>query len=234
MAPKSTRRNPLALAILSCLYERPMHPYEVAQTLRQRAKHESIRLNYGSLYSVVEGLERSGLIGARETVREGRRPERTVYEITERGTRELVDWLSELVATPVKEYLQFEAALSLLPVLSPEEAATLLDQRTNRLRMLIAARRGARAGVERQGLPRLFTIEDEYVETLQTAELEWVERLVKDIEGGSLEGVDMWRTWHEHLAAGTPPPSWHGATDDANLNDGNEHAQDDDERGGTA
>jgi len=199
---KRTRSNPLALAVLSCLYERPMHPYEVAQTLRQRAKHESIRLNYGSLYSVVEGLEKRGLIAARETVREGRRPERTVYEITETGTGELIEWLSELVSTPAKEYLQFEAALSLVAVLSPEEAVSLLQQRATTLRLQVAARRGARTSVEAAGLPRLFTIEDEYVEALQEAELEWVQRLVKDIEGGSLEGVDEWRYWHEGLASG--------------------------------
>ncbi len=51
------RSNPLALAVLACLFERPMHPYEVAQTLRHRAKHESVRLNYGSLYDVVDALE---------------------------------------------------------------------------------------------------------------------------------------------------------------------------------
>ena len=56
--PSRNRSNPLALAVLSCLYERPMHPYEVAQTLRTRATHESIRLNYGSLYSVVEAMEK--------------------------------------------------------------------------------------------------------------------------------------------------------------------------------
>ena len=68
-----------------------MHPYEVAQTLRARAKHESIRLNYGSLYGVVEALERRQLIHARETVRAGRRPERTIYEITDAGLRELAE-----------------------------------------------------------------------------------------------------------------------------------------------
>ena len=50
------RNNPLALAVLICLSERPMHPYEVATTLRQRQKHESVRLNYGSLYAVVASL----------------------------------------------------------------------------------------------------------------------------------------------------------------------------------
>jgi DNA-binding PadR family transcriptional regulator len=225
--PSRNRRNPLALAILACLYERPMHPYEVAQTLRQRAKHESIRLNFGSLYSVVEGLERSGLITARETVREGRRPERTVYEITDRGARELVDWLSELVSTPAKEYLQFEAALSLLPVLSPEEAVELLGERANALVVQIAMRRGARTSVEHQGLPRLFTIEDEYLEMLHEAELEWVERLVKEIEGGSLEGIEQWRAWHEALASGNAPPAA-TTNEPANEKDG------DTKRGGTA
>src|ERR1700752_2924463 len=99
--PSNNRSNPLALAVLSCLYERPMHPYEVAQTLRHRAKHESIRLNYGSLYTVVDPLGGKGLTGAVETVRGGRGPERTVYRITPGGEVELVAWLSELIASPV-------------------------------------------------------------------------------------------------------------------------------------
>ncbi len=113
--PGRGRSNNLALAVLSCLYERPMHPYEVSQTLRTRAKDESIKLNFGSLYSVVESLEKRGFIVARETVREGKRPERTIYEITDAGKRELIDWLSELVSVPVKEYLSFEAALVVAP-----------------------------------------------------------------------------------------------------------------------
>src|SRR5262249_61573002 len=94
MTPR-TRSNPLALAVLTCLYEKPMHPYEMAQTLRFRAKQESIKLNYGSLYGVVESLERRGLIEAVETFQEGRRPQRTVYAITEPGKTELTEWPAE-------------------------------------------------------------------------------------------------------------------------------------------
>ncbi len=72
--PRTARSNPLALAVLACLYERPMHPYEVAQTLRSRAKHESIRLNYGSLYGVVELLEKRGFIRARRDRTGGQAP----------------------------------------------------------------------------------------------------------------------------------------------------------------
>lgn len=196
MPPRSARSNPLALAVLTCFLERPMHPYEVAQTLRARAKHESIRLNYGSLYGVVEALEKRELIRARETVRAGRRPERTIYEITDTGLREMTDWLSELLAAPVKEYLQFEAALSLLPALPPEEALAALHLRRRTLEMEIATLDGALAAAQSHGMPRLFALESEYVQVLRRAELDYVERLAKDIESGELTGMDQWRSWY--------------------------------------
>lgn len=196
MTPRSTRSNPLALAVLTCFLERPMHPYEVAQTLRARAKHESIRLNYGSLYGVVEALEKRQLIRARETVRAGRRPERTIYEITDAGLREMADWLSELVAAPVKEYLQFEAALSLLPALPPDEALAALSQRRETLEIEIALLDGAVAATQARGMPRLFALETEYVQVLRRAELDYVERLEKDIASGELSGIDQWRSWY--------------------------------------
>lgn len=173
-----------------------MHPYEVAQTLRSRAKHESIRLNYGSLYGVVETLEKRKLIHATETVRAGRRPERTIYEITDAGMREMSDWLSELVAAPAKEYLQFEAALSLLPALPPDEALDALRQRREALVIEIALLDGAIAATRAHGLPRLFALESEYVQVLRRAELDYAERLAKDIESGDLTGLEQWRSWY--------------------------------------
>ena len=90
------RGNPLALAVLACLTEQPMHPYEMAATMRTRGQDASIRLNYGSLYGVVETLLKRGLIKEQEVVRDGRRPERTVYRITTAGRAEIDEWLSEL------------------------------------------------------------------------------------------------------------------------------------------
>src|SRR6266576_2298571 len=110
MAGRRAVSNLLALAVLVTLTERPMHPYEMAATMRSQGKERSIKLNYGSLYTVVNNLARHGLIEATGAGREGRRPERTVYQITEAGRKELEDWMAELVAVPVKEYPQFEAA----------------------------------------------------------------------------------------------------------------------------
>jgi len=117
--------NPLALAVLALLFERPMHPYEMAATLKQRHKDESIKIRYGSVYTVIELLLKRGFIKALETSREGRRPERTVYALTPSGYDELRAWMQDLLRDPVPEYPQFAAGLSLLPVLPPEEAVSL-------------------------------------------------------------------------------------------------------------
>lgn len=64
----------LALAVLVLVAEQPRHPYEIAQVLRSRGKDNSIKINYGSLYTVVRNLEKHGLIAATGVEREGRRP----------------------------------------------------------------------------------------------------------------------------------------------------------------
>jgi DNA-binding PadR family transcriptional regulator len=194
--------NPLALAVLSCLNERPMHPYEINTTLRSRGKEQSIRLNYGSLYSVVESLQKHGLITTRETTREGRRPERTVYEITPQGRAEFEDWLAELLCTPVREFTSLEAGLSLMPGLPPDEVARLLDQRCDALRIELRGMEAAGEVAAEMGLPEIFAVESHYRHALLTAELAFVTDLVKRIRTGELAGTAVWRRLHELLADG--------------------------------
>lgn len=185
----------LALAVLAQLAEGPMHPYEIAATMRSRGKEHSIKLNYGSLYTVVDNLAKHGLIEAVEARREGRRPERTVYRLTKAGQAELDDWMTELLSAPVKEYPQFEAALSLLPALGPDEVLDSLRQRVSILEKAIDDERAQLTGL-RTVLPRLVLLETEYGLRMREAELDWVRGLVSDLDDGSLPGLAEWRNWH--------------------------------------
>jgi DNA-binding PadR family transcriptional regulator len=190
MAASKTPTNPLALAVLVLLFERPMHPYEMAATLKLRNKEKSIKLRYGSLYTVIEGLQRDGLIAAKETVREGRRPERTIYELTPAGAERMRAWLRELLGTPVKEYPQFEAALSLLPAVPPGEAVALLEGRVVRLGEIAE---GLRASIEAASklVEPLFMVEVEYRIALIEAERQFIEEFVRRIK----TDADYVRTW---------------------------------------
>src|SRR5712691_5801363 len=105
MAKKRKVGNLLALAVLSYLTQRPMHPYELSRMLRDHGDARSIKFNHGSLYMVVQQLDRAGFITKQETTRDGQRPERTVYALTDAGRDEFHDWLSELVERPQHEKL---------------------------------------------------------------------------------------------------------------------------------
>jgi DNA-binding PadR family transcriptional regulator len=188
--------NALPLAVLALLYEKPMHPYEMSTTLRERRKEDSIRLNYGSLYAVVESLRKKGLIEALETMRDGNRPQRTIYGLTATGEEALVQWLSEMLREPTPQFTDFEAALSLMPVLPPEAVAALL---TRRIASLAEAGEAYAELIEHAPLafPRLFMIEGEYQEALRRAELAFVTQLLAAIDSGELSGTPIWRRLHE-------------------------------------
>ena len=195
-----TRRrvsNLLALAVLSCLNEKPMHPYEISTTLRSRGKEQSIKLNYGALYSVVENLTKHGLIEALETVRDGRRPERTVYRITTAGRDEHDDWLAELLSTPKREYTSLEAGLSLVGGLGPDEVARLLEARVLKLRVEIAGTESELTAANEMGVPELFTVEGDFRVAMLKAEQHYVAALAERIRSGKLAGTEFWRRFHE-------------------------------------
>jgi DNA-binding PadR family transcriptional regulator len=198
--PRTHPSNPLALAVLALLFERPMHPYEMGVILKQRHKEESIKLRYGSLYTVIELLLRRAFIVARETARDGRRPERTVYEITPSGRDELRAWMTDLIAEPVKEYPQFEAALCLLPVLPPDEALALLRARVERIAQNMAALTQHVEAIGELNFPPLFLVETEYRLALMKAEQHFVAELVRQIESG-WGPLDLWRGFHEDREA---------------------------------
>ena len=193
MAKRRKVSNLLALTLLSMLSPRePMYPYEMAQTLRSRGKEKSVKINWGSFYTVVGNLEKHGFIRTVGTQREGRQPERTLYEITDEGMAELKDWLRELIGVPEEQPTPFEAALADWFVLGPDEATRLLTARLDALDKDNETRAAdLRTFAER--LPRLLLVEAEYQLAMRLAEANWVRGLLGEIVTGAISGLDTWR-----------------------------------------
>ena len=195
MAKRRKVGNLLALAVLSAVIQRPMHPYEMASVLRERGKEQDMKIKWGSLYTVVQNMEKHGFLEATESMRQGGRPERTIYRITDAGREELEDWVRELVSTPEREHPRFEAGLSVLVVLPPDEATNLLRQRLGLLEEEIAGERESLARTSRE-IPRLFLVEAEYDLAIREAEATWIRSLLEEFTAGSFPGLAQWRDWH--------------------------------------
>ena len=207
------------LMVLVLLAEAPMHPYEMQRLMQWRGKDQVVRVQRGSLYPAVERLMRAGLIEPLETEREGRRPERTVYQLTEEGRDTADSWLTEMVRTVRNEYPEFPAALSFIPLMSVDDARDNLLARSIGLGKEIAAMRALTADLQdKYQLPRLFAIEDEYKLAMLEAERAWVDGILNDLASGEL----FWdratlRDWAEGLRSrmsGFPGITRMAATDD--------------------
>jgi DNA-binding PadR family transcriptional regulator len=196
MAKRRKVGNLLALAVLSTLTQRPMHPYEMASVLRTRNKDQDMKIKWGSLYTVVDNLHKHGLIAVTGNVRQGGRPERTVYGITDAGRAELRDWASELIADPEREQPRFAAGLSILSIVPPAVATELLGRRLAVLNRLIEGARTALAETAAQ-IPRLFLVENEYELAMREAEAVWVTGLLDELTSGTFPRLRDWREFHE-------------------------------------
>jgi DNA-binding PadR family transcriptional regulator len=197
MPKRPPRANPLALAVLALLFERPMHPYEMAATMKERGKHDSIKLRYGSLYTVIAALLRAGLIAVKATQRDSGRPERTIYALTPAGETEVREWMRDLLRRPVKEYPQFEAGLSLLPILPPDEAVAMLKQRLADLDRGIATRKkNTHDALQNQHIHPLFMIESDYRLAIDETERRFVAELITHIEKDEWQARQMWCQLH--------------------------------------
>jgi DNA-binding PadR family transcriptional regulator len=180
--PRDALANPVVLAALGALLERPMHPYQLAQVLAGRG----VPANRGSLYDTLEAMTRAGWTEPRPAQRDGTRPQRTPYALTEAGQAELARRLDAQIREPRREFPEFLGAASHLGVLGPGRAAEALTERAGRLTALIAGDQRRLDEALAQNVPRLFVIEAEYALALLRAERAWVSAVTDDITSGRL------------------------------------------------
>ncbi|MDP9325023.1 MAG: PadR family transcriptional regulator [Candidatus Dormibacteraeota bacterium] len=194
-------KTSLALAVMSLLNERPMHPYEMKTLMAERGHGNVIKLKGASLYDTVERLQRLGFIESLETSREGRRPERTVYAITEEGREELHGWLSDLLGNPVKEYPAYAAALAFILGLAKAEAIRMLESRAGQLDAQAAASASILKSISTTGLPEIVVIEEQYLQTMRQAEARFTRKIISRLRDGSLKWPSKASDWPADLRA---------------------------------
>jgi len=173
----------------------PIHPYEMQRRMKLWGKDQVVNLAQRSnLYKTIERLHQAGLIAIRQTERDQRFPERTVYELTDEGLRLGREWLVDMLSNPRNEFPQFPAALSFVFGLFPDEALAVLERRATLVRDHLAKLERDLAGDSGPVPPRVTLLETEFLRAVTAAELDWLSGVIADLRAGTL-------TWtHEELA----------------------------------
>ncbi|PRD51697.1 PadR family transcriptional regulator [Phyllobacterium myrsinacearum] len=207
---KTIKRSPIALAILAMLYEAPMHPYRMQQLIKERGKDEVINVaQRASLYQTVNRLEREGLIASQGVSRDENRPERTIYELSPAGRAIMLQWMREILSTPSQEFPDFPAAISFLPLLTPDDARQQLEQRAVALQAEIDRIEQNLRHAIAMPVPRLFLLEMEYLNATYSTQLAWVRAVIADLQSGKLTWSEAWL---RQIAMELSQPSEHSSS----------------------
>jgi DNA-binding PadR family transcriptional regulator len=158
------------------------------QLIRQWGKDQVINVGQrASLYKMINRLSEADLIKVSGTTRDHQYPERTTYELTTTGRAASRQWMAEILSTPRNEFPELPAALSFLPMLTPDTTMELLGKRRELLVQRIAERDAAIA-TELEGfqIPRVTMLETEYLRAVTNAELHWVDAVLAGLRDGSI------------------------------------------------
>ncbi|HWK93643.1 MAG TPA: PadR family transcriptional regulator [Luteimicrobium sp.] len=182
----------IALIVLGLLDEGPLHPYEILRIMRKHRDDLRVPVSVGSIYHAVERLEREGYVVPLATGREGARPERTTYEITDAGRDEHRRRTRELLRTVQPEYPAFDVGLGQADALEADEVVALLRERLDTVRDEQAAYDAALRSIVARGVPRRHLLDALYELEQRATQIAWIERTVAEIESGELD----WTTPH--------------------------------------
>jgi len=163
-----------------------MHPYEMLQTLRERHEDVSLPVSIGSLYNAVSRLVEKGYVRPTKAEHVGNRPERTTYEILDRGRETMQSRLYELLATPTQLSQADHAGIGELHNLSPTEVIAALDSRIAALDGQITEHEALLADAHSRNVNGIYLLYGSYATSQQQHEREWMTALRDQIQTGDL------------------------------------------------
>lgn len=159
-----------------------MHPYEMYQLLIQRREDRVVKVRPGSLYHRVHWLESHEMVRPTTTEREGNRPERTIYEITDLGRAKLTERISEMLATPVNEFPGFPLAIGEAHNLPLATVIELLTQRCNLLEAELEEIDTVIRDLKEREVQPKYWLNVSHSHAVQTAEVSWLRQLLVDLD----------------------------------------------------
>jgi DNA-binding PadR family transcriptional regulator len=171
------------LLILGLISEKPRHGYDITREIASRGLRNWLKVSDVAVYKACARLERQGcLVSLSE--KEGKGPERSVYQLTEGGRERLSDLLFEMMSSSDPIRNEFYLAFEFPGVLAPGEAQLALERRVESVSRLLAGRKARLEALSGLADELAVSVCRHEVEVYE-GELAWLEGLAAQARGGS-------------------------------------------------
>jgi DNA-binding PadR family transcriptional regulator len=168
------------LTILGLLKQRDLHGYEIKQVIEEHMG-DWTSIAFGSIYFALAKLAKEGLVRKVSVGKQGNRPSRTVYGITDEGRKEFRRLLEDLWRSPERQYFSFDIALFFRSELPPKEIRRYLEQRiTHTQQALQHLRRHKTEGMSDPQIPPTAGVIFDHTLVHLEAEMRWLETLKEE------------------------------------------------------
>jgi len=172
------------LVILGLLRERPLYGYEIKQIIEEHMG-DWTSIAFGSIHFALGKLAEEGFIEKVGTEREGSRPSRSVYQITEAGRAEFLRLLRAVWGEVEHHYSALDVGLFFVDALPIEEVKGYLRGRVAQLEAIVQHVTTHRAEqLAREEVPHLAAAIFDHSLAHFQAELAWTQDLLDKVERG--------------------------------------------------
>lgn len=121
------------LVILGLLKERNLYGYELKHIIESHMG-DWTNIAFGSIYFALKKLMEESFVKQVAMEKEGSRPSRRVYGITEQGKKEFIQLLEELWRGSIREYYPLDIGLFFISELPREKSLELIGRRLEQIR----------------------------------------------------------------------------------------------------
>jgi DNA-binding PadR family transcriptional regulator len=170
------------LVILGLLRNRPLYGYEIKQIIEEHMG-DWTSIAFGSIYFALGKLAEEGFIEKVATQQEGKRPSRSVYQITDDGQAEFMRLLREVWSGIERQYYTLDVGLFFLEALPTDEVKGYLRARVAHLEAILeylAAHQEEQLAHEQ--VPHLAVAIFDHSRVHFQAELDWTQDLLEKLE----------------------------------------------------
>lgn len=166
------------LILLGLLKESPKHGYEIKKKIKE-ILHFFAGLDVKSIYYPLEILEKKGLV-AKHIDKQGRRPERLIYELTAKGKNRFNELINKNFLNFKRPQFSLDLSLYFFDEIEPKIAKRRLRARTLILRKISSGLMGLALSLKNKKSLALSRILEHNLQMVK-AELKFLSDLLKTL-----------------------------------------------------